>query len=179
MKRIGIIVSLALITCASFAQVYKWTDTQGVVHFSDTPHPGAESIDNIKTQDYSTPASNQQQSTVPTIKKQVVKPQEEYTKLAITQPSDQETIRNNQGYVVVTTVVEPKLFRGNTIQIIFDGKPQGAPQTSLMFQLNNIYRGTHTIAVQILNEQGEVLQTSSEVTIFMQRPRVGMVKRPA
>ena len=176
MKRIGVVVSLAFIACVSFAQVYKWTDSQGVIHFSDTPHAGAETINNIQTQGYSSPPIP---SSVPSIQNpSTTKKQETYTKLAITQPADQSTIRNNQGYVVVTIEVEPQLLPGNSIQILFDGKAQGTPQNSLMFQLNGIYRGSHTIAVQILDANGEVLKTSPPVTIFMQRPRVGMVKRP-
>jgi hypothetical protein len=177
MKRIGVVVSLAFIACASFAQVYKWTDSQGVIHFSDTPHSGAETIDTIQTQSYSSPASS---SSVTSIQNSSpIKKQEAYTKLAITQPTDQATIRNNQGYVVVTIEIEPQLLPGNSIQILFDGKAQGTPQSSLMFQLNGIYRGSHTIAVQILDTNGEVLKTSPPVTIFMHRPRVGMVKNPA
>jgi len=169
-----LVVSFMMIVCASYAQIYKWTDSQGVVHFSDTPHTGAEKIDALQAQSYSTPAPSAQ----PAAQKHVIKKkQESYIKVAITQPTDQATIRNNQGYVVVTADVEPKLFPGNKAQIVFDDKPQGIPQSNLTFQLNGIYRGSHTIAVQILGANGKVLKTSPSITIFMHRPRVGMVKK--
>ncbi|RUR08274.1 DUF4124 domain-containing protein [Legionella sp. km772] len=178
MLRQLIAVFLSLITCAVPAQVYKWTDSQGVVHFSDTPHSGAETINNIQTQSYSTPAPTTS-ATMPAISNEGGKNKKVYSKIAILQPKDQATIRNNQGYVVVFTEVLPKLFPGNKLQIIFDGKAQGDPQESLMFQLNGIYRGTHTIAVQIVDENGDVIKTSPRVVIYMQRPRVGMVKHQA
>ncbi len=37
-----------------------------------------------------------------------------------------------------------------------------------------MYRGSHTIAVQVVNTEGKVLITSDMVTIYMQQPRVGM-----
>lgn len=163
-----------MIICASYAQIYKWTDSQGVVHFSDTPHTGAQAIDEQQIQNYSPPKpAISSQSAMPlTASKEGV-----YTNLAITQPTDQATIRNSQGYVVVTVNVEPKLFAGDKAQVVFDDKPQGAPQTKLLFQLNGIYRGSHTIAVQIVSADGQVVRTSPSITIFMQRPRVGMVKK--
>lgn len=167
-------VFLSLLTCAVSAQVFKWTDSQGVVHFSDTPHPGAQTIDNIQTQSYSAPRPSKH-STVPAATK---KNKKEYTKIAILQPQDQATIRNNQGYLVVSVEILPKLLRGHKVQIVFDGKAQGEPQDSLMFQLNGIYRGAHNVAVQIVDENGEVVKTSPSVVFYMQRPRVGMVKNP-
>ena len=172
------VVFLSLLTCVANAQVYKWTDSQGVVHFSDTPHFGAETLDNIQTQNYSTPPPVQ--STLPVINKELnANTQKLYTKLAIIQPEDQATIRNNQGYALVTVEVQPKLFSGNKLQVVFDGKPQGAPQETLIFQLNGIYRGSHNVAVQIVDAAGEVIKTSPKVVFFMQRPRVGMVRNQA
>lgn len=174
MRRQLIAVFLSLVTCAVLAQVYKWTDSQGVVHFSDTPHPGAKLIDNIQTQSYSAPRPPKHFSTPTATKKN----KKEYTKVAILQPQDQATIRNNQGYLVVSAEVLPKLLTGHKVQIVFDGKAQGDPQDSLLFQLNGIYRGAHNVAVQILNENGEVVKTSPSVVFYMQRPRIGMVKNP-
>lgn len=179
MKRMLGVVSLAIVTCAVCAQVYKWTDSQGVIHFSDRPHSGAETIKNIDIQSYSTPAPSAVPSIKPTEEEPVEKKQEEYTGLTISEPKEQETIRNNQGEVVVIVNVEPELFPDNTLQLIVDGVSKGAPQNKLAFTLSGIYRGTHTVAVQVLDANGKVLKTSPEITFFMQRPRVGMVNNPA
>jgi hypothetical protein len=171
-----LIVSFTLVICASYAQIYKWTDNQGIVHFSDTPHVGAEKINNLQ-QNYSPPPSSAIPSLHPKIQPEKENQQGTYTLVAITQPVDQATIRNNQGYIVVTVKLEPQLFPGNKVQILFDDQPRGTPQDLLIFQLNGVYRGSHTIAVQVLGADGEVLKTSPSITIYMQRPRVGMVKR--
>ncbi|WP_131781718.1 DUF4124 domain-containing protein [Legionella gresilensis] len=167
-----------------WAEIYKWTDSQGVVHFSDEPHPGAETVVLPPTQSSNPPPSN-----VPTTpstpvtgnkinKNSLIQP--DYT-ATISQPKSDSTIRNNQGYVSVAIEVEPEIQQGVMLQLIFDNQPLGKPQVGKNFILNNVNRGAHTLAVQIIGADGEVLSTSDPITFYMQRPRVGMVPntRPA
>ncbi|KTD19446.1 DUF4124 domain-containing protein [Legionella israelensis] len=171
-----------LLMAASMAQsgIYKWTDSQGNVHFSDKPHRGAEVIQVPEAQTYSPPP-------VPETEKQnkAVAEDDEtargYEKIEIIQPENQATIRNNQGLVNVSVELAPDLKPGDRIQLIYDGEKLGPPQNTPNFILNNVYRGAHTIAVQVENAEGQVLTTSEPITIYMHRPRVGMVPqtRPA
>jgi hypothetical protein len=178
MNKLFLIAALIMIVCTSYAEVYTWTDSQGVVHFSDSPHQGAEKIKLPEDQSFSTPSPS---SSSPAPKQEDVLTHEEdseksYTKVAIREPLNQATIRNNQGYVLVSVELEPKLSEGDNLQILFDGAPLGEPQPHTVFELNGIYRGSHTIAVQVLNANGDVLLVSDPITIFMQRPRVGMAR---
>ena len=47
-------------TQMSFADVYKWTDSKGKVHFSDKPQPNAKKIDIKKHPTKATQSSNDQ-----------------------------------------------------------------------------------------------------------------------
>ncbi|HBD7470011.1 TPA: DUF4124 domain-containing protein [Legionella pneumophila] len=176
MNKLPLFVFLMMVICLSSAQIYKWTDSQGVVHFSDKPHQGAEKIKIPEAQTYTPPANETGGSSEQEQKSVKQEDQEKYTKLEIIQPQNEATIRNNQGYVVVAVQIEPDLSPGNNLQLIFDGAPLGEPQPNLIFQLNGIYRGSHTIAVQVLNDKGDVLKVSDSITIFMHNPRVGMGK---
>ncbi|KTD34178.1 hypothetical protein Lmor_1575 [Legionella moravica] len=177
MKKLLLAVSCMVLICASYAQIYKWTDSQGVVHFSDRPHPGSEQLKIPDTQSYTPPVKPSGGDTQNQDKNDTTTSEEhKYTKIGIIQPLNEATIRNNQGYVVVAVELEPTLAQGDSVQIIFDGAPMGEPQQNLLFQLNGIYRGKHTLAVQVINSEGEVLLTSDTITIFMHRPRVGMVQ---
>ncbi|EHL32339.1 DUF4124 domain-containing protein [Legionella drancourtii] len=173
MNKLCIALSLMMVICISYADIYKWVDSQGNVHFSDTPHPGAEKLNIPDAQTYSPPVP---QSTEPEkltpANPDAYKPT--YTKVAITQPDNEATIRNNQGSIAVTAEIEPDLFPGDKVQLIFDGSPLGEPQTNLLFQLSGIYRGSHTIAVQVIDADGGAVETSEPITVFMFRPRVGM-----
>ncbi|KTD68034.1 MULTISPECIES: DUF4124 domain-containing protein [Legionella] len=174
MNKFFVFLSLTMVICASYAQIYRWTDSQGNVHFSDTPHPGAEVITIPDAQSFSSPTP----STAPTEPEHgehAVKLKHTYTKLAIAQPQTSTTIRNNQGFVAVTVEVEPDLFPGDKLQLIYDNGALGEPQRNPVFEVNGMYRGTHTLAVQILDADGNVIETSDPITIYVFRPRVGMV----
>ena len=175
-KKLLFAISCTMLTCALYAQVYKWTDSHGVVHFSDSPHAGSEQLKIPDAQTFSPPVSNTPESISNPGNTSVTENSTQYSKIEIMQPINQATIRNNQGYVVVSVVLVPSLVQGDTLQMIFDGAPLGDPQPNLIFELSGIYRGSHTLAVSVLNEKGEVLKTSEPITIFMQRPRGAKVK---
>lgn len=167
-------LSLMMIVCASYAQIYKWVDSQGNVSFSDTPHKGAQVIILPDEQSSSSPPqispkSEQSQDDTPVTLKH------SYTSIEITQPENEATIRNNQGYVTVTVQTEPDLFPGDKLQLIYDSAVLGAPQKNLVFEINGMYRGSHNLAVQVLDEDGNVIDRSEPITIYVFRPRVGMV----
>ena len=179
MHKKTLLVSLMMVICASYAQIYKWTDSQGVIHFSDNPHSGAETVKSLEVQTYSSPEpalSNQADKRASLEKKPKAA---HYKELVITQPQNEETIRNNQGAVSVLANLSPALFPGNKTQLLLDGNPVGNPQSQLSFQLSGIDRGSHTLQVQVIDNQGQSIIVSDSITLFMQRPRVGMVKGAA
>ncbi|MDI1351158.1 MAG: DUF4124 domain-containing protein [bacterium] len=165
---------LTLFFCTSYAQIYKWTDEQGVVHFSDHPHQGSEKIKIPEVQAYSPPSPLKTE--IPPIEPSSEKKDSAYQSITITQPLNESTIRNNDGYVAAAVQVLPDLIKGDNLQLLFDGAPMGEPQPNVLFQLNGIFRGKHTIAVKIVDEKGETIMTSDTITFYMFRPRVGMVK---
>ena len=173
MNKLVLTVVLMLMFFTSYAQIYKWTDSQGVIHFSDTPHEGAEKVKIPDGQSYSTPPQSQE-VTVPNEDELVEKKHNKYTKLAIAQPLNESTIRNNNGSFPVSIQVEPSLSPGDKIQLMLDGSPLGEAQANLNFELTGINRGSHTITVQIVNANGGAIITSDPVTIYMQQSRVGM-----
>jgi hypothetical protein len=59
MNKCVLTVVLMSIVCVSYAQIYKWTDSQGVIHFSDTPHDGAQKLNIPDAQTYSPPSPKQ------------------------------------------------------------------------------------------------------------------------
>ena len=153
------------------AEIYKWTDSNGNVYFSDKPQPGAEEIVLPKVQTYSTP----KQVIEPTVPEQPTKIENvPYKKVDIVYPEDQSTIRNPQGAVSVRLELNPKLRKGDRLQLIFDGSPSGAPLPTTVFALQRMHRGSHTLAAEVIDSKGLVLNTSNTITIYMMPPRVGM-----
>jgi len=172
MRKLGFIFLVTLTISPVHAEIYKWTDTNGVVHFTDKPHPNAERIELPDPQEYSSPVPTPETPSLPV--PAVDAPQYNIT---ITQPTEQETLRNNQGYIPVILQIEPDLKAGDKLQLIFDGAELGEPQTAPVFALRDVNRGSHTLAVQIVDENGTIVYTTPAVTFFMHRPTVNMAPK--
>lgn len=171
MKQCFLFLTMLLLINPLRAEIYKWTDSNGNVHFSDKPHAGAQIITIKPTQTYS-PSSQVEPSISPAIEEGEDEDENEasptgYTKIMIAQPQDQETLRNNQRMVSVIADIEPELKKGDTIQLLFDGSPAGPPQTTPAFILNGVNRGSHTLSLQVLNAESATIGTSQSITFFM------------
>jgi hypothetical protein len=49
MRRLPLVIALLLLAPAVAAQVYKWTDAHGIVHYSETPPPQGTAYTRITT----------------------------------------------------------------------------------------------------------------------------------
>lgn len=166
------LIILCLLPLLSLAKIYRWTDEDGNVHFTDKPKQGATTVKLPKMQEYSAPEEKREQppnSTAGSV---------DYEEVVISQPDDNATIRNNQGFVAIMVHTKPELGDGDKLQLKLNGRNVGEPQTSPSFALKNLERGSYNISVDIVNRNGDVVLSSSQKTIHMHRPRVGMGKVP-
>lgn len=156
------------LVCAAFgAQIYQWTDDNGRVHFSDIPHLGATVINQKSAPIVTAPAVIKAQSIAS-------KSNQHDFKIAIIEPVDQATIRNNQGYIAIRAHITPELKSGFKIQILLDGVATGSSFSTLSATLNDIDRGAHRLELQLIDKHGALVSRSSSITVFMQRPRINM-----
>ncbi|MDN5869290.1 MAG: DUF4124 domain-containing protein [Nitrococcus sp.] len=151
------------------AEVYKWTDENGVVHFSDRPHPDAMRVDVGEPLVYSPPPIDFEATA--TAKPSAAAPG--YAHFSIVEPQPEATVRNNPGTVVVRLEVEPDLRDGDRIQVLLDGQPvtTGGPSADTV-TLRQVYRGAHTLSALIKDNAGEVIARADPVTFYMHRPSV-------
>ena len=165
---------LSLLLClplVGHCAVYKWKDKQGNVHYSDKPHPGAKRIKLPPSSTYTPrPLPKQQPG------QQQAGALRSYKSITVIQPENEATIRNNQGLVSVAVSLEPALMTGDSVVLLYDGKPVGEPQRTTAFTIDGVYRGTHTVSAQVVDGKGKVIGESNTVTFHMHRPRVGQAK---
>ena len=153
-----------------WADIYKWTDSDGTIHYSDSPNDRAKSVTLPPAQTFTT--SEQKTLTPQKNEKSVEKVSK---KITILQPKPEETIRNNQGFIPIVAEVTPEFGKADLLQVLLDGKPMSEPKHTVLFALNEVDRGTHVIEIQLVDKNKEVIATSERVTIYLHRPRVGMV----
>lgn len=155
----------------SIAQpVYKVTDADGNVTFTDTPPLSSDgSIEEHSVQAPNT-AKPIETTRTPAAPVEVEEPIR-YDTLIVT-PADNATIPMGPGNFAVQAALNPRLASDETLQLLLDGEPVGAPQRIANWQLTNVYRGEHQLQVVRLDERGVQLDASPSSTVYVMRPIV-------
>jgi len=164
---------LALLASAvAIAEAYTWTDENGVVHYSDRPHPGAKIIDlgeNSRSRPRPTTRST------PTATTQNSEESSEpsgpgYSSLEITSPRAEETLWNIEATLSVSLALTPALKPGHQVRAYFDGTPQIVSGTN--FQIPEVYRGVHNLQVEVVDETGKLMIRSQPNRFYVQQNTV-------
>jgi hypothetical protein len=170
--RVIIILVGLLASGSTLAQAYKWTDAEGVVHYSDRPQPGATEVDLGK---YSTPQSGslvrkplpRRSSTADDAATSAFS----YTSLAVTSPAPEQTLWNIEATLSVSLALSPELQRGHQVRVYYDGALlQGV--SGLSFQLQEVYRGAHNLQAEVVDQAGRVLIRSQPSRFYVQQTSI-------
>lgn len=176
MKITAILLLTAFFLAPAQAEVYKYLDEQGNVVFSDRQNPSGED----EVVDISPPNTiPSTRGTRPTVKmappqsKASSKPQDLYSSLSIVHPVHDSSVRANDGNLTVKIESEPPLDAGagDLLKLYLDGQP-AAQGMSAHIPLENLDRGEHSLEVQIIDVDGQVLKTSPSIKFYIQRHSV-------
>jgi hypothetical protein len=148
------------------AQIYKYTDADGNIAYSNQPPDG------VKAQPIELPPLNSVERQLPpappadNVNNQ--QPHSAYEALQLTGLPTEEALRANNGTFTVSVLIKPRLQAPHLLRLLLDGQPYGQSSNVPILQLVNIDRGEHSLAVQVINGE-EVLQQSPSVTFTVQR----------
>jgi hypothetical protein len=162
-------LTLSLVSgVAMAATVYKWVDAQGVVHYSDQPHPEAQQIDVQPKNLVSTPPVANTSTTQPANAAAATRYQCE-----LIRPENDEVFLNTST-VSTRLKLDPQLVAGDQIAVAVDGKRlTNQPTTSTEFLLSNMERGTHTLMMVVYDRTGQKqLCTTPTITFHVRQPSV-------
>ncbi len=151
------------------AEAYTWTDEQGVVHYSDRPHPGAKVVDlgESDSSRRSRPAPRRNANTDAAADEANETSDTGYTSLEIASPAAEETLWNIGGTLDVSLALSPSLRPGHQVRVYFDGTPvivRGAN-----FQLDEVYRGVHNLQAEVIDETGKLMIRSRPSRFYVQQ----------
>lgn len=173
METRAILALLGLVlAAAATADVWRWVDDDGVVHFSDTPVDGAERID---VSEASRTTGARVYTPPPQIgddSEAIPEEQEEfrYENLEIVSPAAEETLWNIEGTLSVSLALTPGLQSGHQVRAYFNGEPRMVNSTS--FTIDEVWRGVHNIQVEVLDETGTLMIRSRPNRFYVQQNRV-------
>ncbi|GAA5192636.1 DUF4124 domain-containing protein [Ferrimonas gelatinilytica] len=166
------LISLLFIPLCGTAQIYKWVDENGQVHYSDKPQPGAESVALSEGSTISLP------SPPPVTPKPVEESGPEY-KIGIRSPSEEATVRDNNGQLGLDISLEPELADGHRVQLFLDGVQVRTLGGGGSFALDNLDRGEHQLQAKVVDKNGKVLASSPLRTVYLHRHSILIpAKRP-
>jgi hypothetical protein len=174
------LVAVSLLTLGGMALAavtYRWVDAQGVVHYSDQPHPGAEVIQLTGAQTYhgtSPGASSAAASPAPPAPPAAAG----YQSCSISQPAAEASLYAPDA-VAVLVQVSPALRAGDQISVTADGAVlQPLSADGLTYQVSQPERGTHSLSAQVRSSDGTVVCSSPAVTFYVQRPSINTPGSP-
>ena len=163
---LGLLAGTALAGNGGSTTVYKWVDAQGIVHYSDQPHPNAQKLEVRGAQTFSALPAPQSAATPPPASMHATGPA--YESCAISQPADQQTLTN----VYETTAVvqtSPGLRAGDDVRLFVDGKQIAGSGSSFTFPVE---RGQHSMQAVVEDSTGQIVCETSSVTFFVHQPSV-------
>jgi hypothetical protein len=150
--------------------VYKWTDAQGVVHFSDQPVDGAEKIITSSGSNHNgvlndpAPAvqsSDKQKSKDTTLASATI---------SIASPGSQQTFTGNEP-VPVRLSVSPALKASMQVVWTLNGtQVQGQAPDAVEFALTDLARGTYTIEATVTDVATGESKSADPITFNVMRP---------
>src|ERR1700752_952274 len=170
-RRLFTLISL-LASLAVAGTVYKWVDENGVVHYSDQPHPEAKKVDVPAAQTYKGAASVPAMPAGPPAPPASAQPASAYQGCAIAQPPNDQTFTNVDSLSIVVRT-DPGLRAGAQVFLTLDGQPlNGGKPTGSQFTLSPVDRGTHSVQAVVRNSEGGVLCQSPGVTFNVHQPSI-------
>lgn len=162
---------LLIATPLMAANVWKWRDASGVVHFSDQPVPGAEQVSIQSSSTFTAPVIPTARATSSSSSSSAVAAS--YKNVEIWKPSAESTIPNLSGSVSVGVRVEPALAAEHRLALYLDGQlVSGFPERGTEFELNDMSRGAHTLDLVVIDMKGVQVTASAPIKFYVQRPTV-------
>ncbi|TER22644.1 DUF4124 domain-containing protein [Pseudomonas aeruginosa] len=157
---------LLCLACAAQAGVYTYIDAEGNRVYTDQPPSGrkAQRVELAPGNSVAPPGIRYRPPAAPL----EVKPPA-YQLLRILFPEPDATLRANSGDVIVTVTSEPALLPGHRYRLPLDGKPAGVPGRSPVFPLKNLDRGTHQVAVEIIDGDGMTVESTPSQPFHLHR----------
>ena len=172
------LIPLCLLWAAAQAvPVYRWVDDSGLVNYSDRPGPGAVRIELSA----GAPSPNIGGSS-PRVQTSVLETQPSgvagYESIVVIRPAPQETLWGTAGKVEVAVGISPDLQPRHRLGLYLDGVLADLETRATRFEIENVYRGEHTLQAVILDDTNKELLRSAPVTFFVQQTSIYYPRNP-
>jgi len=160
---------LALACPSALAEIYSYINDEGRRVFTDTPTAVDAKPLELPPINRLTPAPS---VLIPSrqLSPSTEKTEPRYQTLRIESPPADTAVREgSSGNLSVAVTSEPPLRTGHSYRLLLNDVPYGAPTHETRFQLTNLNRGSHQLAVEILDNNGQSLIRSPNQPVHILR----------
>ena len=169
----AVLIIAALLGPQTFAALYKVVDADGNITYTDQPQPNAQLAPLTLPPVNKMPAAEPQvKSTDDPPDSQEAQPSEPfagYSQARISAPVQDAIIPNQQRKLMIQLQLTPPLQPEHRVQFYRNGRPLGPPVAALVYELDNLERGTHQLSAQVQSSAGRLLVSAPPVDIHVQR----------
>ena len=184
MRSLLILAGLAISLAAFSQEIYRWVDKDGIVHYSDQPGASnAELINVIEPNGYegaeAAPEANSQgddggsdsgdNSSGPAR----ISP---YQSLSIVSPTPDQVFFGADAVVTVSADLQGTLRPDHQVVFFLNGNRK--PATGLSTELTGLERGTYFLRASILDQNGDPVITSQQITFHVRQPSINSPQSP-
>ncbi|MBB3191976.1 DUF4124 domain-containing protein [Halomonas cerina] len=184
-KRCMVLVAgLALGLSSAQAQtIYRTTDAQGNVVFTDNPARGGEEVQleplTVVPSPEATTLAPPERGDGEVARSSPGQPFMPYDRFGIIAPDDESTLPTGAaGNVQVQLGIRPALRDDHRVRLLLDGRISQSAMHTDTFLLNNLNRGEHTLQAELLDASGAVRHRTEPVTLYVQRASVNLPQNP-
>ena len=173
-----LLIALLLASFPSTADsIYRTTDAEGNVVFTDAPNASTRPAEPVPLQRTNTVAPPQTITALPDQSGDSAEPELPARTVTITSPANETSFPMGPGNFSVSVRVDPALKKYEGVQLFVDGEPRGLPQRDTLWDLTNVFRGQHDLTVALVDNSGQVLAMSEPVRVFVHRPSTNFKNR--
>lgn len=152
------------------AEVYRNVDADGNVTYSDEPGEDAEPVDVKPVTTITLPKPESVQETGQ-LREKVQQGGAAYDRVVFTHPDNNQAFHSGSGDVQFEVRSTPGLQPGHKYEVTLDGQPVGQ-STSGSITVSNVFRGTHTAGVHIVDKNGVQVKSGAPITFTVHRPSI-------
>ncbi len=168
-QKLWLALGVLTLCTANAAVIYKWTDADGMVHFSDQSVPGAERVVTGTPNSSDAPKAP---PPPPTAAAQTRKDVLAYTQFELISPVAEQSFFGDE-QIGMNLALSPALKDGQTITWRLNGTEMTdvpANGTSFALSAADLGRGTYSIAATVTDDATGQTRSSNSVTFYVKKP---------
>jgi hypothetical protein len=177
-------VGLSFSLAAQAQTIYRTTDAQGNVVFTDNPERGGEQVELAPVTVVPATGEVRTGQAAPRLEgggaaatASPGQPFMPYDSFRILTPGHEQAFPvGAAGNIPVELGIEPELREDHRVRLLVDGQVSQTAMHTTAFMVANMNPGEHVLQAELLDGSGEVRHRTSPVTIYVQR---ASVNRPA